>query len=115
MKAKDVKKLSQQAITKYRQEVGSVNRRDRSIRITDEEWEAIQAGAISENKLKKILNNSDVDALRQRATPRQTNTITNVQANRIKALSKSNYTLAEIAKKTGLSTSTISKYLKGVN
>ena len=47
--------MSQQALSKYREEVGSVARRDRSIKITDREWEAIQAGAISENKLIKIL------------------------------------------------------------
>ena len=55
----DTKKLGQQALTKYRQEVDAVSRRDRSIKITDREWEAIQAGAISENKLKQILNNAD--------------------------------------------------------
>ena len=115
MKPGDVKKLNQQAITKYRQEVGSISRRDRSIKITDKEWEAIQAGAISENKLKKILNNSDVDDLRQRATPRKSANLSSTQVSRIKALAASNYTLAEIAKKTGYSTSTISKYLKGVN
>ena len=114
MKKEDIKKASQQAVTKYRAEVGSVNRRTRNIDITDKEWEAIQAGAISENTLKKILNNTDIDKLRERATPKLTNTPSPAQINRVKALSASNYTLDEIAKKTGLSTSTISKYLKGV-
>lgn len=113
MKSGDIKKASQQAITKYRQEVGSVSRRDRAIKITDSEWEAIQAGAISESKLKKILDNADVDELRQRATPRSANTLRTSQINRIKALSASNYTIGEIAKKLGVSTSTVSKYLKG--
>ena len=115
MKPGDVKKASQQAITKYRQEVGSVARRDRSIDITDREWEAIQAGAISESKLKDILNNTDIDKLRERATPRTTNTLSTAQANRIKAMSASNYTLEQIATKLGVSTTTVSKYLKGVN
>lgn len=114
MKKEDIKKASQQAVTKYRAEVGSVNRRTRNIDITDKEWEAIQAGAISENTLKKILNNTDIDKLRERATPKLTNTPSPAQISRVKALSASNYTLDEIAKKTGLSTSTISKYLKGV-
>lgn len=111
----DVKKTSQQALTKYRQEVSSVSRRDRSINITDREWEAIQAGAISENKLKKILDNADVDSLRQRATPRATTTLSTAKINRIKALAASNYTLSEIANKLGISTSSVSNYLKGVN
>ena len=116
MKKSDVKKASQQALTKYRQEVGSVSRRDRSIKITDREWEAIQAGAISENKLKQILDNSDVDNLRERATPRNNRTtLSATKINRMKQMANSNYTLEQIAKKFGVSTSTVSKYLKGAN
>lgn len=115
MKKSDLKKTKQQAVTKYRQEVGSVSRRDRNIDITDREWEAIQAGAISETQLKKILNNTDIDKLKERATPRTYNTLSTAQVNRIKALSASNYSLAEIAKKMGVSTTTVSGYLKGGN
>lgn len=113
MKKEDLKKTSQRAVSKARQEVGSVTRRDRNIDITDREWEAIQAGAISETKLKQILNNTDIDKLRERATPRLTSSPSSAQIARIKAMSSSNYTIAEIAKKTGFSTSTVSKYLKG--
>lgn len=114
MKKSDIKKLNQQAISKYRTEVGSISRRDRNIEITDKHWEAIQAGAISETQLKKILNNTDIDKLRERATPRVTNTLSTAQVNRMKALSASNYSLNDIAKKMGVSTTTVSKYLKGV-
>ena len=110
----DVKKLSQQALTKYRNEVGSVSRKDRSIKITDREWEAIQAGAISENKLKQILDNTDVDSLRERAMPRSTTNLSAAKISQIKAMNASNYTLSEIANKLGVSTTTVSKYLKGV-
>lgn len=113
MKKSDIKKASQQALTKYRKEVGSVSRRDRNIDITDKEWEAIQAGAISENKLKQILNNTDTDKLRQRATPRSTTSLSSAKVNRIKALSASNYTLNEIAKLLNVSTSVVAKYVKG--
>lgn len=106
------KKASQKALTKYRNEVGAIARRDRNIEITDREWEAIQAGAVSENILKNILDNTDTAALRQRATPRAANAISSSQANRIKNLASSGYTLAEIAKKLGTSTSTVSKYIK---
>lgn len=115
MTAEEIKKAGQQAVNKYRAELGSVARKKREIDITDREWEAIQAGAISDNKLKEILNNSNVDSLRQRATPRATKQVTAAKANRIKALSKSGYTLAEIANKLGISTSTVSNYLKGAN
>ena len=52
------------------------------------------------------------DELRERAMPKRTSTLSVAQKNRIKALSASNYTLAEIANKLGVSTSTVSKYLK---
>ena len=115
MKPDDLKKISQRAVTKYRSEVGSVSRKKRAIQITDTEWEAIQAGAVSNNVLKQILDNSDPDTLRQRAMPKATNTLTTAQVNRIKRLADSNFTLEQIAEKMGKSPSTISKYLKGVN
>lgn len=114
MKAKDVKKASQQALTRYREEVGSIPRKDRNIVITDNEWKAIQAGAISENTLKRILNNCDPDSLRQKAMPKATHELNQAKINRIKAMSAS-YTIQQIADKLGISTSTVSKYLKGVN
>ena len=112
LKNDEIKKAGQQALSRSRADVNSVSRKDRSIKITDREWEAIQSGAISENVLKKILNNADIDELRQRATPRATTTLNQAKINRIKAYSASNYTLGEIAKKLGVSVSTISKYLK---
>jgi hypothetical protein len=111
----DVKKASQRALTKYRQEVGSISRKDRNIDITDKEWEAIQAGAVSENVLKQILNNADTDMLRQRATPRTTTQLSPAKISKIKAYGESNYTIKEIADKMGVPASTVSKYLKGVN
>ena len=112
MEKKDIKKASQQALTKYRTEAGSVARSKRSIDITDRQWEAIQAGAISENKLKQILANTDVDKLRQRATPRSYTTLNTAKINRIKALSANGKTLSEIANALGISTSTVANYLK---
>lgn len=108
----DIKKANQQALTKNRQEVGSISRRNRNIDITDREWEAIQAGAISENRLKQILNNTDADVLRQRATPRTTNELSEAKIAKLKNMSNSNYSLNQIAEAVGCSTSTVSKYLK---
>ena len=114
MKKEDEKKARQQSLTKARQEVGSVSRRDRNINITDKEWEAIQAGAISEAKLKRILNNADPDSLREKATPKNSKSVSSGTINRIKAMSAS-YTIGEIADKLNMSPSTVSKYLKGGN
>lgn len=113
MKPGDLKKVSQRSLTKYRDEVGSISRKKRAIQITDKEWEAIQAGAISDNKLQKILNNSDPDTLRERAMPKPSKTLSTAQVNRIKRLRDSNFTLKEIAEKMNISTSAVSNYLKG--
>lgn len=113
--AEDIRKISQRSMTKYREQVGASSRRQRSINIDDKEWEAIQAGAISENKLKEILNNSDADSLRAKAMPKASKNLTNAQVARIKAMSNSNFTIAEIAEKMNLSPSAVSKYLKGVD
>lgn len=110
----DLKKYGQRSLSKNREEIGSVSRRKRNIEIDDQEWEAIQAGAISNNKLKQILDNSDPDSLRQRAMPKQTNSLTNAQVSRAKRMADSgNFTIEQIATKLGVSKSTLYKYLKG--
>ena len=79
--------------------------------MTDKEWEAIQAGAISENKLTQIINNVDIDDLRQRATPRASTELSTAKVNKITSMNASGYSTAEIAEALGVSTSTVSKYL----
>ncbi len=112
----EIKKATSKAMTKYRQEVGTIKRSDREIVITDREWEAIQAGAISKTLLKDIFSNTDIAKLRERATPRTTSTLSPAKINKIKQMKASgNYSLAEIAKAAGCSTSTVNNYLKGVN
>ena len=110
----EIKKAKQQALTKYRNSLGAKSRRERNIDITDREWEAIQAGAISENKLKDILDNTDIAKLRERATPRTSKSLSTSQINRIRSMS-STYTIQQLSDKFGVSPSTISKYLKGEN
>ena len=114
LKGGDLKKVKQQSVSKYRNEVGSISRKKRAIKITDKEWEAIQSGAISENTLNKILRNSDPDSLRERAMPKESKELSQAQISRIKMMNASNFSLAEIAEKMHISPSTVSKYLKGV-
>ena len=110
------KKLKTQAMNRAREEVGAIARKKREIQLSDREWEAIQAGAIGHSKLRDILNNTNPDDLRARSMPRKAKNVLNrSQVNRVKSLSNSGYTLQEIAKKLGVSTSTVSKYLKGEN
>ena len=105
---KMLKKVSQQAIVAARQQVGA---KRHPITISDKEWEAIQAGAISDNVLSQILDSADIDNLRQRATPRASNELSNSKIALIKARAASGYTNAQIAESLGISASTVSKYL----
>ena len=104
----EIKKANQQALTAARASVGA---RRETIKVTDREWEAIQAGAISENKLTQIINNVDIDDLRQRATPRSTTELSAAKVSKITSMNASGYSTAEIAEALGVSTSTVSKYL----
>lgn len=104
--------MRHQAQDRARESVGSGGRDDTKIHITDKEWEAIQAGAISDSKLTKILKYADTEDVRKKATPKATTTVTPAKAGKIAAYRASGYTIAEIAEALGMSTSTVSKYLK---
>lgn len=108
MTSGEIKKASQQALTQARAAVGA---KRETIKITDREWEAIQAGAISENKLTQIIDNVDIDSLRQRATPRATTSLSQAKQNKIASMNASGYSTSEIAEALGVSTSTVSDYL----
>lgn len=109
MTKEEEKKIRQQELTKAREVVGA---KREPIEITDREWEAIQAGAITETKLKQILNNTDLDVIREKATPKANRVLTKVQQSKIASMAAMGYSNAQIAKQLGLSASTVSKYLK---
>jgi hypothetical protein len=104
MESDRLKKIRYQALTEARRRTGA----DKYIiDFTDSEWAAIQAGAISENKLRAILTNANLDRVRQLATPRQTNLMTTTAVQRAKAMANSGYTQAEIADALGVSLTTL--------
>lgn len=107
----DIKKLKAQALTEARTRTGA---KKQQIEITDQEWAAIQAGAISTNKLTQILNNSDLDVVKAKATPRVEKVLmTTVKTSRARAMAASGYTQAEIADALGVSLTTLKTALKG--
>ena len=110
MTKEEIKKLGQRELTKARELVGA---KREPINVTDKEWEAIQAGAISENKLTQILNHADIDVIREKATPRTTMTLSAYKVNRIASMNARGCTIKQIADTLGISTSTVNKYLKG--
>ena len=103
-----LKKIKGQELTRARADVGAKKKR---VDITDREWHAIQKGAISDNKLQQILNNTDLDKLKQRATPRASTTLSSSQKSLAKSMASGNMTNAEIARRLNVSPSTISKLL----
>lgn len=109
MDKKEIKKASQIAINNARLSVGASGKNTR-ISITDKEWEAIQAGAISDTKLSKILKYTDADTIRKLATPKASVQLSDSKISKIKSMIASGYTNAEIAESMGISTSTVSKY-----
>lgn len=109
MTKEEKKKLSQRELAKARLKVGA---KRQPVILTEREWEAIQAGAISSSMLDKLINNIDADTLRQLAMPRTTTLMSDAKVNRAKTMANAGYTTAEIAKALGVSASTITKAIK---
>lgn len=91
-----------------------VGAKKKFVEITDREWEAIQANAVSTNLLTRILDNTDQDAFKKRATPKNYgSTLTVSRINFIKAMKATGmYTQAEIAEYLGISKNMVSAALK---
>lgn len=79
------------------------------VTLTDRQWEAIQAGAISKSKLLDIVTYVDGDRLRELAVPRSNHGMTSAMVARAKALYAQGHTLTDIADALEVSPSTISK------
>ena len=106
----EISKIRRAAISDARIETGASGKGTR-ITISDGEWEAIQAGAISDTTLKEILRYADPDVVRERATPRTRTEVSEARANRIRAMANSGHTNAEIADALGISPSAVSRIL----
>lgn len=113
---KELAKVRRTAINDARLETGAGSKDEEGqkknrIHITDAEWEAIQAGAISDTQLQQILRYADPDRLRELAMPKTSSQLSSAKITRIKAMANSGYSNAEIADAMNLSTSTVSDYI----
>jgi hypothetical protein len=108
MEASDLKKIKNQALAEARTRTGAGKTR---VQIEPSEWEAIQAGAISNNKMKKILANADIDVLRKLATPRTPTVMTSAAQSRAKLMLTTGYTQAQVAAQLGVGLSTLKSYI----
>lgn len=103
---KEIKKISSVEMQRARDSVGASGRKSK-ITFTDREWEAVQAGAISDNMLTKFLNSSDSDEIVKRAMPKNVAVMTSAKISKANAMLRSGYSYAEIAKACGVPESTV--------
>ena len=108
MEKEELKKIKQRALSDARNKLGA---KRTTVEITDDEWDAIEAGAISPNKLSQILQNTDTAKIRERATPRDKKTLSEAKVNKLKCMVASGYSNSDIAEALGISPSTVTKYL----
>lgn len=106
------KKIKSMTLEEARVQMGAKKER---IDITDREWEAIQAGAITNHKLNQILTNTDLDKVKALATPRSKLSMTKISLGRAKSMLADGYTQAEVADHLGVSLSTLENALNPKN
>lgn len=111
------RKVTAQVLNEQRDRCGGKKER---ILITEKEWEAIEAGAISKSKLLDIINNTDTDVIKGYATPRTSSELTKGQLAQAKAMlavidsnGNTRYTQEEVAERLGVSRSTLMKAING--
>lgn len=104
MEPETLKKIKYQALAEARIRTGAGKQR---IHITPDEWEAIQSNAVSASKLTDILNNADMDVVKDLATPREARLMTSAKTSRARAMLASGYTRAEVARSLGVSLTTL--------
>lgn len=104
MDTETLKKIKTQALNDARNRTGA-DKKD--IEITQKEWDAIQAGAISDSKLTEILTHAKTDVVRKLATPKDELLMTPSVTNRAKAMLASGFSRDEVAQALGVSKSTL--------
>ena len=103
------KRLKAQTLTTAREKT---NAKRALIDVTQSEWNAIQDGAISNDRLSQILNNTNMDQIKKYSMPRQ-NKLTTAKVARAKSLIANGYTYAEVARQLGVSDTTIRNEVLG--
>lgn len=110
MSSDELKRIKSQALTEARRRTGAEKQ---SIEPTPLEWAAIQAGAITKSKLGEILDNSNLEVIKQLATPKTNVLMSTANISRAKALAANGATQSEIADALGVSLTTLKRGLGG--
>ena len=103
-----LKKIRQKELVSARDRVGAQRH---PIDISEREWKAIQAGAISDTRLQQILRYADIGAVRQLATPRAPTGMTSSAKSLARQLLNAGYPQSVVAERVGVSVSTLNKNL----
>lgn len=113
MTKEEEKKMRSIAIADARSHLIGDTSKQRIKVITSREWEAIQSGAVTKSMLNEIIDNADADMIKKLATPRSESrsVMTAGRKAQARALLANGYTQAEVAKRLGVSKSTLSKAL----
>jgi hypothetical protein len=104
----DLRKLNARELDRARTRIGA---KKNEIVISPRQWEAIQAGAITSNKLTQILNNANLDRVKVLATPRAATVMTPTKMAIARSRLASGYTQAEVAASLGIKVSTLNSAL----
>ena len=104
------RKVKSQALMEARVRVGLSKH---PFSVTPREWEAIQAGVVSNTTLKAILAKADMDEIRSYATPKKEVLMTSAKSKRARQMMDLGYTRAEVAQHLGVSVGTLDRDLYG--
>lgn len=100
----DLKKLKGRTLNRMRERTGALKHR---VFFTEDEWKAIQAGAVSDSFLKRLLENSDDQHIKQLAMPREKVGISSARQSLIKNMIRNGYDYGDIAKQLDISVSSV--------
>ena len=113
MSKKEIRKKAQQALNAARARYIPGGKKERVI-ITEKEMEAINNNAINSTLVKSILKNTKTENIMEMALPRKQRGLSISKITAAKAMLNSGlYTQAEVAKKFGISATTLMKYVNG--
>lgn len=103
------KKVERQALAAARARLGLTKP---VIEITDRQWDAIQAGAVSSSRLREILGYADPARITELAMPRTNTVMTKAVSGRAKSMLAAGATNADVAAALGISVSTLKAAIK---
>jgi hypothetical protein len=106
----ELKKIKSQALKAARQRTGAEKEK---FDITEKEWEAIQARAITAHKLDQLLDHADLERIKELATPRVEIKMSPAKTSKARTLIDAGYSWAEVADTLGVSVSTVQRALSG--